>query len=237
MKLFSFVLLVLCSVHSSAQVPNEPQGITELKLNGGCWPLGVNGRWPSDVTEQEMARLAMQGNANAQFLTAIRLLRVHTVIVSPGTPVGVGVNASSVPGQSPVFETVADDPQGVAAGLRLLTQAARQGHIRACMKLGDIYKEGKIVPANIKEAVKWWTKAADHDSEEAMCSLGDAYRDAFIFVDAYKWYALASAQCSARGGDMRYYYEQRDYLGRGMEPHEVGEAQKLIEEWKRAKAK
>lgn len=90
---------------------------------------------------------------------------------------------------------------------------------------------------DINETVKWWTKAAKNGSEEAMSLLGRGCRDAFLFVNSYMWFSLASAQCRARGGDSKYYVDQKKWLVQRMEPQDVKEAEKLIEEWRRENSK
>ncbi len=229
------------SLPSDTKVTSKPstkaKGIAELELNGGCWPPGVNGRWPPDVTPEQMEELAKQGNANAQYLIATKLTSVRTVMVSPGSPIGIGVNASAVQGQSPVLKTAFVDVQSGTQGLRLLRQAADQGHILACITLGEFFEQGEVVAKDINETVKWWTKAAKNGSEEAMSLLGRGCRDAFLFVNSYMWFSLASAQCRARGGDSKYYVDQKKWLVQRMEPQDVKEAEKLIEEWKRENSK
>ncbi len=220
----------------TAKTLNKAKGIAELELNDGCWPQGVIGRWPQDVTPEQMEDLAKQGNANAQYLIALRLVDVHTVVVVPGDPIGIGVNASTV-GRSPVRKTVFVDEASAAEGLRLLRKAAEQGHILSCIQLGYFYEQGKVLVVDIKEAVKWWTKAAENGSEDAKKLLGRTYKDANLFVEAYMWYSLASAQCRARGGEMKVYVDERNRLVKQMDQQAVEEAEKQIEEWKRENSK
>ena len=186
-----------------------------------------------------MEDLAKQGNANAQYLIASKLVSVRTVMVSPGSRIGIGigVNASAIEGQGPVLGTGFVDDQSGAQGLRLLRKAADQGHILACIDLGEFYEQGQVVARDINEAVKWWGKAAKNGSEDAKKLLGRTYRDAFLFVESYMWYALASAQCRARGGETKHYVDERNWLVQRMDSQEVKEAEKLIEEWKRENSK
>ena len=216
---------------------NKAEGIVELELNGGCWPQGVKGRWPSGVTQEQMEDLAKQGNANAQYLTALPLLRVTRVdsVVVPNHVIGVGVNATTVP-PSAIVNSVPDE-MSVFRGLLLLQKAAEQGHILSCIKLGHIYEQGDIVPQDVRKAAKWWTTAAEKGSEDAKRNLGTICRDAYLFIEAYTWYALASVQCRARGGDTKFYVDQRNWLVKRMDRQEVEEAEKQIEEWKRVHSK
>lgn len=233
MRFLAFAVFVHFSTSSVAQTLNEGAGIAELKLNGGCWPLGASARWPQDVTAEQMSDLARQGNANAQYLIALRMVRVQSVMVTSGEPVGIGINASPLLGRSPVMKWTFVDPVGAIQGLGLLRKSAEQNHVISCIELGNLYRNDDLLIQNINEAVKWWTKAAELGSEDAKRFLADAYRDAYAFVDAYMWYALASAQCLARGGDMAYYVSQRDYLMRSMSIEDVEVAKRQLEEWRR----
>ena len=73
-----------------------------------------------------------------------------------------------------------------------------QGDAKAQYNLGVIHANGKGVPKNDSEAVKWYRKAADQGHAGGQFGLGSAY---FLgrsvpqdYVQAYMWLALAKAQ-------------------------------------------
>jgi TPR repeat protein len=49
----------------------------------------------------------------------------------------------------------------------LFREAADQGHVEAAFSLGVLYQNGEGVPQDNKEAIKWYTKAADHNHPKA----------------------------------------------------------------------
>ncbi|MDR0543856.1 MAG: sel1 repeat family protein [Odoribacteraceae bacterium] len=59
--------------------------------------------------------------------------------------------------------------------VKLLAEAAEQGHAQAQVRLADCYKEGKGVPANARESVAWLKKAAELENVMAWLGLGTAY--------------------------------------------------------------
>ena len=76
--------------------------------------------------------------------------------------------------------------------------AAEQGHLRAQVNLGNMYRAGDGLPKDQAEAAKWYRKAADQGDGSAQAHLGLLYslgegvtKDD---VAAYKWFLLAAAQ-------------------------------------------
>ena len=61
------------------------------------------------------------------------------------------------------------------SGLTLLEHAANNNVGDAQLMLGNIYREGKIVPRNYDLSVYWFDKAANQNVVEAIHSLGVAY--------------------------------------------------------------
>ncbi|MFO1501678.1 MAG: tetratricopeptide repeat protein [Verrucomicrobiota bacterium] len=59
--------------------------------------------------------------------------------------------------------------------VKLLSQAAHQGHQRAQLELGHCYRDGKAVPIDLVEAYKWYQIAAQQDA-----MWGRMYRDPLI---------------------------------------------------------
>jgi TPR repeat protein/serine/threonine protein kinase len=71
-----------------------------------------------------------------------------------------------------------------AAGYRVKANA---GDIEAARKLGLIYLDGRGVPKNAAEALKWLQLATDHDDAEAETALGTMYFDGWgVEKDYYR---------------------------------------------------
>lgn len=77
-------------------------------------------------------------------------------------------------------------------------KAAEQGHAGAQCHLGDMYKEGRGVEQNDKEAEKWYRKAAEQGNANAQFNLGlmcESGRGRGQSVsEAAKWYRAAAEQ-------------------------------------------
>lgn len=80
----------------------------------------------------------------------------------------------------------------------LLKPLARQGEAWAQHELGYMYDDGRGVPEDNKEAVKWYRLAAEQGYAIAQYNLGNAYRTGTGVPQnakkAMKWYLLAAEQ-------------------------------------------
>ena len=54
-------------------------------------------------------------------------------------------------------------------------QAAKQGHVSACYKLGLMYDEGQVVAQDSERAAEWYRKCVRHDRADAQYRLGRLY--------------------------------------------------------------
>jgi hypothetical protein len=101
---------------------------------------------------------------------------------------------------------------------------AGRGDVTAEFELARIYYEGKGVPRDYGEAIRWYGKAADHGYTKAQFNLGNLYyrgqgvpRD---YSEAIRWYRRAADQGDVKGQDaLGYAY----YNGEGV-PQEYSEA-------------
>ena len=77
-------------------------------------------------------------------------------------------------------------------------EKAKQGDAEAQNNLGVMYYEGEVVPANAKEAAKWFRMAAEQGHKWAQNNLGVAYRDGKGVPqddeEAVKWFRKAAEQ-------------------------------------------
>jgi TPR repeat protein len=96
--------------------------------------------------------------------------------------------------------------------------------------LGLAYEQGKEVPQDYSEAVRWYRLAADQGRSNAQRRLGYMYfrgrgvpRD---LIHAHMWLNLSAAQ-----GDT-IAQEGRDMVAQRMTSVQIAEAQRLAREWK-----
>jgi TPR repeat protein len=122
-----------------------------------------------------------------------------------------------------------------ATALHLLKPLAEQGYASAQANLGNMYANGRGVPQDDAEAVKWYSKAAEQGVAQAQFNLGVMYargegvpRD---YVLAYMWFTLAAARLSEMDKREKV-IAARDHVAAEMTPEEIAEAQALAAEWK-----
>ena len=112
-----------------------------------------------------------------------------------------------------------------ATAYREFLPFAEEGHALAQGIIGVMYHEGRGVPENAAEAVKWYRKAAEQGYARAQTSLGNMYADgkgvSKDYVKAYMWWSLAKAQGDKEAaGNLDIVKEQ-------MTPAQIGKAQVL----------
>ena len=93
------------------------------------------------------------------------------------------------------------------ASLAELRSAAEAGDRRAQYCLGVAFEEGRGVPANTRQAVKWYRLAAQQDDADAQLALGVAYaigegveRD---YGQAYVWFSQAARHGREEATELR----------------------------------
>lgn len=98
--------------------------------------------------------------------------------------------------------TQAKIPQGVlkamAASLEQVRAKAEQGEAAAQFNVGLMYRDGKDVPQDLPEAVRWFRKAAEQGLDSAQVNLGVMYYFgqgvAQDYAEAARWYRKAAEQ-------------------------------------------
>ncbi len=112
-----------------------------------------------------------------------------------------------------------------ATARRTWLPLAKTGERRAQYNLGVIYSNGKGVPQNHREAVKWWRKAAEQGHPGAQFSLGSSY---FLgnglpkdYAKAYMWLCLAKEQGHAKA------INGCDIVKKQMTPNDINNARIL----------
>ena len=96
--------------------------------------------------------------------------------------------------------------------------------------MGSLYKEGKGVVRDLKEAVKWYRFAAEQGNSSAQLQLAISYMNGDgipqDYVQAHKWVNLAAAD----GEDGAA--EGRELVSKLMTTEQIAEAQLLARKWK-----
>ena len=114
--------------------------------------------------------------------------------------------------------------------MTLYRVAADQGNAEAQSSLGAMYTQGKGVPQDYSEAMKWMRLAADQGIAPAQFNLGIMYAKGQgvpqDYVLAHMWFNLSAAQ-----GDETA-VKNRDIVAGKMTPEQLAEAQRLAREWK-----
>jgi TPR repeat protein len=81
-----------------------------------------------------------------------------------------------------------------AQELEELAKKAESGGAEAQYLLGQAYDEGRLVPRDLAEALKWYSRAAEAGYAEAQNSLGSALQAEKRYAEALAWYEKAAAQ-------------------------------------------
>ena len=109
--------------------------------------------------------------------------------------------------------TRAYEQDDFAAALEAWHPLAEQGDARAQTSLAHIYADGKGVPQNDAEAVKWYRKAAEQGYAKAQAGLGAMYAYGRGVpqdnMEAYAWLNIAVAQGFAPATEGRDFVAQR----------------------------
>ena len=112
---------------------------------------------------------------------------------------------------------------------------AEQGNAFAQVHLGVMYRTGKDVPKNDKEAVKWFRKSAEQGTAKAQYKLGIMYALGQGVPEnntlAYKWLNLATIKMGQIGESAQ---KALDIITSEMTKEQIAEAQKLATEWFKA---
>ena len=107
---------------------------------------------------------------------------------------------------------------------------AEQGEAEAQRFLGSMYYQGKGVPQDDQEAVRWYWQAADQGDAYAQNTLGYMYHDGKGVqkdsIQAYMWWVLSAEQ------GFRLAKESLETVEKKMTPAQLAVAQRLARERK-----
>lgn len=116
-----------------------------------------------------------------------------------------------------------------AVALEKLKPLAEQGNAQAQFSLGLMYRQGKGVPQDDREAGAWWSKAAEQGYVEAQEHLGLRYANGQgvvqDWVQADKWFSIEAASGKETAINNQRVVEVH------MPPEKIAEAKALAQEW------
>lgn len=105
-----------------------------------------------------------------------------------------------------------------ATAVNIYRKLAGKNDANAEFRLGSLYYEGKGIPQDEAEAIRWYRLAAIHGNATAqyivgMTEYGEARNNTKQYVEAFKWFRLAAAQ-----GDRESQYKMgwMYYFGEGV---------------------
>ena len=117
-----------------------------------------------------------------------------------------------------------------------LRARAEQGLAEAQVNLGNMYRNGRGVPEDAAEAVRWWRLAAEQGYARAQASLGLMYDTGEGVtqddVQAHMWFNLVASRAAGRAREMAV--EDRDLVAGRMTADQLADAQRLAREWDEA---
>jgi TPR repeat protein len=124
-------------------------------------------------------------------------------------------------------------PKNLMEAARWYRRAADQGDAHAQFNLGAAYTGGRGVPQNDEEAVRWYRLAAEKGDGLAQFNLGAMYsagrgvpRDPLA---AYVWFDISVSRGIEAAAS------SRKTIARQLSPHQVEQAQKLAETWRKSR--
>ena len=127
-------------------------------------------------------------------------------------------------------QAMAATPADAEKFLQITKSFAEKGDVRSQNQLGFMYANGRGVPKDEAEAVKWYRKAADQGYDLAQSNLGIMYANGQGVpkddAEAYKWYVLAGAQGNEQAKKNISIIEGK------ITPAQRAEGQRRAREWK-----
>jgi TPR repeat protein len=96
-----------------------------------------------------------------------------------------------------------------------------------------MYAQGHGVPQDYAEAVRWWRAAADRGDDTSQYNLGLMYAKGHGIPETMSEHTCGSTfNLAAAQHDYEAAVEGRTKVERKMTPAQIGEAQRLAQEWK-----
>lgn len=149
--------------------------------------------------------------------------------------------ASNVVLAAPVEDAEAAHARGeFVTAMSLALPMAEQGNPQAQFLVGLMHTLGQGVPANQREAVKWFRMSAEQANEDAQYLLGKEYslgapgvpRDQ---VEAYFWLVLATESYEKAGRNPERITPLRELLAGRLTPEQRVRVQNRLAAWRAAR--
>lgn len=122
-------------------------------------------------------------------------------------------------------------PQNLPKAFELASQAAAQGSVDACVLLGNMYMDGRVVTRNYKKALEWYLRAAENNHVQAQYLVGVMYYDGKGAkkdnVEALKWGLIALGNLPGNEAIGQLVAT----AGRNMTPAAANKAKFLADKW------
>eukprot|EP00039_Didymoeca_costata_P024111 m.9303 g.9303 ORF g.9303 m.9303 type:complete len:246 (+) comp4040_c0_seq1:46-783(+) len=143
--------------------------------------------------------------------------------------IGAGVAAASLAAYIYFNPSSAEDDTDAGSQVARMKKAADKGDGSAQFVYANLLKEGKELPQDLPEAVKYFTMAANQGIAEAHTELGVAY-DRGFGVEQNVQKALEHFKAGAEGDDPRsaFYLAWSYYYGQGL-PQDINQAIALLQ--------
>ena len=170
-----------------------------------------------------------------------RILRIHRIglqcMVVSALLAFILLVVSAVGAQTFEEASAAYNRGDYAVAFESFRTLAEQGVADAQAFLGFMYAQGRGVPQDDAEAVRWHHQAAEQGHALAQAKLGAMYamgrgvpQD---YVQAHKWFNLAASRLSSSEQESRNRAVQaRNEVVSKMTPAQIAEAQRLMREWR-----
>jgi len=114
-----------------------------------------------------------------------------------------------------------------------LRARAEAGVAEAQFNLGFMYVDGRGVPQDDAEAIRWYRLAAEQGYATGQRNLGVAYTTGRGVrqdnVAAYTWFSLAAS--AASGNFLDDYVNSRDRAAERLTPDQLADAQRRVRTW------
>ena len=171
----------------------------------------------------------------------LQILRIHRIglqrMVVSALLAFILLVVSAVGAQTFEEASAAYNRGDYAVAFESFRNLAEQGVADAQAFLGFMYAQGRGVPQDDAEAVRWHHQAAEQGHALAQAKLGAMYamgrgvpQD---YVQAHKWFNLAASRLSSSEQELRDKAVQaRNGVASLMTPAQLAEAQQLAHEWR-----
>jgi len=217
-----------------SDIPPAPQALPPATL--GPSSMSLPSDIPGSIGSQGLRSSALAGDPAAAYEIAHRYMEGIGVPVSAARAAEwfeFAASHGSVPAAyrlGAIYEKGMDGvPRDVARARKLYEQAATAGNIRAMHNLGVLLAAGVDGQPNYRDAVVWFTRAAERGVRDSQYNLAVLYARGFGVAtnlgQAWQWFSLAAARGDSEAA------VKRDEIAAKMDVKTLAAAQSAIEKW------